>query len=340
MDSGALEEAIAFSIANETPSSRDLSETLLESNEPFNELIGPTKERGDVTGLIVRHGYIVAEWGDIDRVDMTFSVTKSFLSSVAGLAWDRGLIRDLNDPIKEYVPTDHYDSEHNSPITWDHMLRQTSEWEGALWGIEDWEDRPESDDPDAWRRRELKEPGGKWKYNDVRVNLLALSLLHVWRKPLPQVLKEGIMDPIGASNNWRWYGYDNSWLTLDGLRMQSVSGGGHWGGGMFISAADLARFGLLTLRRGNWKGRQLLSEDWVAMALTPTPLNAGYGFMNWFLNTDRRALPNSPETVFYHAGGGLNLVYVSPEHDLVVVVRWIRRGAQDEFFRQVLAAAQ
>ena len=78
MDSGALEEAIAFSIANETPSSRDLSETLLESNEPFNELIGPTKERGDVTGLIVRHGYIVAEWGDIDRVDMAFSVTKSF----------------------------------------------------------------------------------------------------------------------------------------------------------------------------------------------------------------------------------------------------------------------
>ena len=101
--------------------------------------------------------------------------------------------------------------------------------------------------------RTRNEPGSVYKYNDVRVNLLALAALHVWRRPLPQVLRELVMDPIGASNTWRWHGYENSWVNVDGVMVQSVSGGGHWGGGMFISARDQARFGLLTLRRGKWE---------------------------------------------------------------------------------------
>ncbi len=95
---------------------------------------------------------------------------------------------------------------------------------------------------DDWKNRKLYEPGEHYKYNDVRVNLLAYSLLHVWRKPLPVVLKEKIMDPIGASTTWRWYGYDNSFVNIDGIMMQSVSGGGHFGGGLFINTIDQARF--------------------------------------------------------------------------------------------------
>ena len=87
-------------------------------------------------------------------------------------------------------------------------------------------------------------PGTKYEYNDVRVNLLAYSLLHVWREPLPKIIKRYIMDPIGASTTWRWYGYKNSWVEIDGNRVQSVSGGGHSGGGVFISTEDHARFGL------------------------------------------------------------------------------------------------
>ena len=71
---------------------------------------------------------------------------------------------------------------------------------------------------------------------------------------------------------WRWFGYDNAWVVIDGAPVQSVTGGGHWGGGMFINAYDMARFGYLTLRRGKWGDRQLLSETWVSMALTPTGL--------------------------------------------------------------------
>jgi CubicO group peptidase (beta-lactamase class C family) len=177
-----------------------------------------------------------------------------------------------------------------------------------------------------------------YKYNDTRVNLLALASLHVWRRPLPQVLKEHVMDVIGASNTWRWYGYKDSWINMDGVMVQSVSGGGHFGGGMWISARDLARFGLMTLHRGKWKDRRILSEQWVRMALTPTPVQRTYGFMNWFLNTDRALWPSAPAASFAHIGAGRNMVYVDPERDLVVVLRWIEERATDEFLKRLFAA--
>ncbi len=270
---------------------------------------------------------------------MTFSVTKSFLSSTVGLAWDRALIADIDDRVRDYVPTEHFASAHNQTITWDHLLRQTSDWEGTLWGKPDWADRPPRTIPlTAHIARDRNPPGTVYKYNDVRVNVLALAALHVWRRPLPQVLREYVMDPIGASNTWRWHGYENSWVLIDGVMMQSVSGGGHWGGGMWISARDLARFGLLTLRRGRWEDRQILSEAWVRLALTPTEARPTYGFMNWFLNTERRPLPGAPASAFYHLGAGTNAVYVDPEHDLVIVARWIERSALDGLVQRVIAA--
>jgi CubicO group peptidase (beta-lactamase class C family) len=342
MDSARLAEAIAFAVANESGGSRDLAENhylTAFGREPHSEPIGPFAPRGDPTGIVVRHGYLVAEWGDPHRVDMTFSVTKSFLSTVVGLAVDRGLIAGVHDSVRPYVPTAHFTSLHNATITWDHLLRQTSDWEGTLWGKPDWADRPLSNQPMAeYVARPRHPPGSTYKYNDARVNVLALAALHVWRRPLPQVLRELVMDPIGASNTWRWEGYENSWVTLDGLRIQSVSGGGHWGGGMFISARDQARFGLLTLRRGQWGDRQVLSDAWIAQALTPTPAQPGYGFMNYFLNTGRRRLPSAPERAFVHLGAGTNMIYVDPEHDLVVVARWIDQRVMDEFVKRVLAA--
>ncbi len=341
MDPRLLEEAIAFAKASESKNPRDLAleHEVLFGREPHSEGIGPFKTRGDMTGVILRHGYIVAEWGEPQRVDMTFSMTKSFLSTTVGLAYDRGLIRDLNERVQTYVPTEEFASEHNRQITWDHLLRQTSDWEGTLWGKPDWADRPPSDVPLAqYINRRHNDPGTSYKYNDVRVNLLAFAALNVWRRPLPQVLREYVMDPIGASNTWRWYGYDNSWVNIDGQRMQSVSGGGHWGGGMFISARDQARFGLLTLRRGVWKDKRILSEAWVKLALTPTPVEPTYGFMNWFLNTDRKLTPSVPASTFCHLGSGTNLACQFPEYDLVVVARWIERGAMDEFLKRVVAA--
>ena len=343
MDAALLQEAVAFAQANETDAPRDLERNhyLSFGREPHGDAIGPFKMRGDMTGLVIRRGYLVAEWGEPDRVDMTFSVTKSFLSTVVGLAFDRGMIRRLDDSVHTYFPTDElWQTEHNRSITWDHLLRQTSDWEGTLWGKPDWADRPPRENLGAYVERARDPPGSTYKYNDVRVNLLALAALHVWRRPLPQVLREEVMDVIGASNKWRWHGYDNSWALIDGLNVQSVSGGGHWGGGMMLTAYDQARFGLLTLRRGKWKDRQILSEEWVRRALTPTPAQPTYGFMNWFLNTNRQMLPSAPATAFFHLGAGTNMVYVDPEHDLVVVARWITRPGMVGFIERVLAAVE
>jgi CubicO group peptidase (beta-lactamase class C family) len=340
-DKAKLDAAIAFAVASENPATKDLATDLATTfgREPFDTPIGPTKPRGALNGIIVRNGYIVAEWGETERVDMTFSVTKSFLSTVVGLAWQKGLIRDVNDRVQPYVPLlDHFDSEHNTKITWDHLLRQTSDWQGTLWGKPDWADRPEGQTPADWPKRKLSEPGTRYKYNDVRVNLLALAALHVIRRPLPQVLREEIMEPIGASSTWRWHGYDNSWVEIDGQKMQSMTGGGHWGGGMFISARDMARFGYLFLRNGKWKDRELVSPKWMAMARTPGPANATYGYMNWFLNTDRKPLSNAPATAVTFQGNGSNIIYIDWDNDLVVVVRWIQGRQMNEFIGQVLAA--
>jgi CubicO group peptidase (beta-lactamase class C family) len=146
------------------------------------------------------------------------------------------------------------------------------------------------------------------------------------------------MDPIGASNTWRWHGYENSWIDLDGVKVQSMSGGAHWGGGMWITAHDQARFGLLTLRHGRWKDRAILSEKWIRLATTPTEPQPGYGFMNYFLNTGRKLFKSAPETAFAHQGAGANIIYVDPDNDLVAVVRWIEGSAADGFISRVLEA--
>jgi len=297
-------------------------------------ILGPTKTHGPVSGIVLRHGYLVDEWGEPECVDMTFSITKSFLSTVAGLAWDRGLIRDVHDRVKDYVDDGGFDSPHNAQITWDHFLRQTNEWDGTLW------DKPYAAGNTDDELRQPATPGTHYEYNDVRVNRFSLSLLHLWKRPLPEVLKELVMDPINASDSWQWHGYRNSWVTIDGTRMQSVSGGGHWGGGMWITTRDLARFGYLTLRRGRWRDQQILSERWIEMATTPTTVRPTYGFMNYFLNTRQELFPSAPANHYYHAGAGANRIWVAPELDMVVVLRWVAPEYFDGFVKRVLAAIQ
>ncbi len=335
LNAALVDEAVRIAVAAESQTPRDLAlaGTASYGREPFDTPVGPIAPRGPASGLVVKNGFIVAEWGEPARVDMTFSVTKTFLTTTVGLAWQKGLIRDLNDRVRDYMPggagggadvaAHLFDAEHNQNITWDHLLRQTSDWQGTLWGKPDWADRPEGQRPADWPNRPLRDPGTHFKYNDVRVNVLALAALQVLRKPLPEVLREELMDPIGASNTWRWHGYENSWVDLDGRRVQSVSGGGHWGGGMFINTYDMARFGYLFLRNGKWKDRQLVSEKWIAMARTPGPANATYGFANWYLNTKRGPLPAAPASAVYFVGNGNNFIYIDWENDLMAVTRWV-----------------
>ncbi len=324
-DPAALESAIDFARESAVTEPASLYQAIVESfapREPDFRVLGPTKPRAGDSGLILRDGRIVAEWGDVHRVDMTFSVVKSYLATVAGIALRDEVIESIDDRAGETVRDGKFDDPHNAAITWRHLLNQTSDWSGTLWGVPDWADRPEGDDPSAWPDRELHEPGTHFKYNDVRINLLAYSLLQVLREPLPAVLKREIMEPIGASPTWRWHGYENSWVELDGRRLQSVSGGGHFGGGLFISTRDHARFGLLMERRGVWGAKRLLPDGWFDAIREPTPARTDYGLL-WWLNTDRERIPAAPESAYWAAGFGGNYVYVDECNDLVVVLRWI-----------------
>jgi CubicO group peptidase (beta-lactamase class C family) len=264
---------------------------------------------------------------------MTFSIAKSYLAILAGVAIDGGLIRSIDERVADTVSDGGFDDPHNAAITWRHMLEQTSEWHGVLFDRPDsvdWNRQvgPTTDNRNKGDERTLQRPGEHYEYNDVRVNRLALSLLRVFKRPLPEVLRESIMDPLGASNTWQWNGYENSWVDVDGRRLQSVTGGGHWGGGIVISAEDHARVGELILRRGRMRGRQLLSEAWVKTMLTPSRANRQYGLL-WWLNTDAALYPSAPDTSVFALGGGQHAIWVDEPRDLVVVIRWLHKPDTD-----------
>lgn len=342
MNAALLDSAVSFALHNDSKTNYNLSIANYEAyrGEPNYKIAGPMKDRGKPAGVIIRNGYIVAQWGDINRVDMTFSATKSYLSTMAGLAIDNRLIKNVDTPVNEYVTDNTFEGEHNAKITWRHLLTQSSDWSGCLFDVCDWADRPVPKDGgiDQWKNRTLFEPGTHFKYNDVRVNLLAYSLLQVWRKPLPMVLKEKIMDPIGASTTWRWYGYENSFVNIDGIMMQSVSGGGHFGGGLFINTLDHARYGLLFLRKGKWKNQQLISENWIKAIQQPSAANKSYGFL-WWLNADKQYKDVS-QNIYLAEGFGGNFIVVDNEHDIVMVARWLEPSKINEFMKLVIASVE
>ena len=343
-DPAGLEEAVRFAAAHEIGWPRDLRahiEAGFFEPPPHNEILGPIRGRGAPNGLILRGGRVVARWGDTRQVDFTFSVAKSYLSLLTGLAVADGLIAELDEPVARTVDDGGFDGPHNGAVTWRHLLQQTSEWEGTLFGKSDVIDRNRNLAVEGKGRkgdaRPLQVPGTHWEYNDVRVNRLALALLRRFLRPLPEVFRERIMQPIGASNDWAWHGYRTSQVEIGGRMVESVSGGSHWGGGVEIHAEDQARIGLLMLNRGVWGGRRLLPEDWIEATLTPCALNPNYGLL-WWLNTGRKRYPSAPAESFFAMGAGGNVTWVEPRSGIVAVMRWMERDATDPFFRLVLAS--
>lgn len=204
-----------------------------------------------------------------------------------------------------------------------------------MWGAPDWADRPEGDDPAAWPRCERHQPGTRFKYDDVRISVLAYSLLQVLREPLPVVLKRDIIDPIDAAPTWRVHGYENSWVELGGRRLQSATGSGQFDGGLFISTRDHARFGLLMGRRGVWSDRRLLPDDWFEVIQRPVPVRTDYGLL-WWPNAGRERIPSAPASAYRAAAFGSIQVYIDECNDLVVVLRWI--AALEDVVERVVGA--
>ncbi len=333
LDAAKLREAIEYAQAN--GSNWDFEKDQVRT---FGTPLGPLpKQRAATNGILLRHGYIAAEFGDIEANDPVYSVAKSFLSTICSLAVERGLIKNINDPVAKYIHDGGYDSPHNSKITWKEHLQQTSEWEGMLWGKN--ADFVGVEQFGAGQRppRAIQEPGSFYEYNDVRINRFSLSLLRLFGESLPEVLKTSIMDPIGASQKWRWVPYNNSTVEINGHQIGSVSGGTRWGGGLWIDSGDLARFGLLILNHGQWGARQLVSAKWLNDAVTPSEHGPDYGYL-WWLNTHKKQWPSGPATSFAAIGNGSNTIWIDPEHDIVFVWHWYQGRAMEGMVQRIVAS--
>jgi len=307
---------------------------------PHNRLLGPVFPRGGPCGLIMQDGRVLVQWGDIDRADMTFSVTKTYLALTAGVAFDQGLIHDLNEPIYIRLPGIGFESRHNRQINWKHMLQFTSEWEGSCFNVPEQIDRYRmvgvQENAEGGRKgdpRPLKLPGSYWEYNDVRINQFSYALMHLFKRPLPDVFREHILQPLGCSTSSQWHGYESSWIELDGRQLQSVPGGGHWGGGMVISARDQALIAQLMLNKGFHKV-QLVSKKWIAMMLTPCSIASFYGFFTW-LNTNHAISKAASEQSYFAIGIGGQLIWHDPVERLVAVIRWADSERFEDYIRLV-----
>ena len=343
---GPFDEAIAFAQAHEIPWPRDPAADPArwgvhhDDPKPFNRLRGPVHPRGGVSGVVRVRGEERAAWGEPDRADQTFSVAKTFLALLAGIAHARGLL-DPAERVSDRLPGIGFDAEHNRAITWEHLLTQTSEWQGECLGMPDWveHNRRVSHDPKppAGRKgepRALLPPGTHWEYNDVRINQFSLALLHLFARPLPEVFVESVLEPIGGGRDFRWEGYDDAWVEIGGRRMQSVPGGTHWGAGVSVSARDQARIGQLLLDGGMHEGRQVLSREWVERMHQPCAVAPFYGWLTW-LNADGRLFADASRASFFMFGAGGHTVWIDPDHDAVVVARWLDGAHSAEFVSRI-----
>ena len=345
-----FQEAIAWAQAHESPWPRDPDDPSGTwgvhgaDPAPYNRLLGPVHARGPASGVVWQDGQVLAQWGDPWRVDLTFSVAKTYLALLAGVAHDRGLLPDVHEPVIRRVPGIGFEGGHNAAITWHQLLQQTSEWEGSVFGLPEQVDRWRAVQyqpvPPAGRKgdaRPLQAPGSYWEYNDVRINQLSLALLHLFGRPLPEVFAEAIMRPIGASDRWRWEGYRHAWVTVRGRRMISVPGGTHWGGGISIDSLDQARVGALLLEGGIAGGRRVLSSDWIARMREACPIAPFYGYLIW-LNRDGVIFPSATHDSFFAVGAGSSITWVDPQRRAVTVARWIDGAQADGLFARVGAA--
>ena len=349
MQNPALEQAVQFAKDHESTWDRDCASSNWGVHHgdpaPYNKLYGPVHSRGPNAGTILLGGKTLTSWGEPKRADLTFSVAKTCLALLAGVAFDRGLIKDLNEPIGRQLKGIGFDQGNNALVTWEQMLQQTSEWEGTLFGLPDQVDRyravtfakaPDGVKGDA---RPLQPAGTYWEYNDVRINQLSLALLHVFQRPLPEVFREAITRPVGATENWNWVGYDDAWVEVAGKRVQSVPGGTHWGGGMSISSEDQALIGQMMLDQGMANGKRVLSAEWIKRMQVPCTLAPFYGYLVW-LNDQQKVFPSVPASSYFAVGAGSSFTWIEPEMGMVVIIRWLNSAHADAVFGKIYQAVK
>ena len=309
-----------------TPEKVDIKSEIL--NEAVNFLDHNSGRSSIHELMIIRHGRLIHKGDGIDKVHAIWSCTKSFVSTILGLLVDDNKT-ELSTLAKDILPDM---AESYSHVTLLNFASMTSGYtaEGDTANPEG-ETHGHSLTPYSPNTVPLFEPGTKFAYWDAAENQLANILTHIAEEPLDVVFKNRIADPIGMNEN-KWYWGDFG--KVDDLKV--VGGAGNLDHGIYISANEFARFGLLFLNEGNWNGNQLISRDWVKQATKVqapptlelgTPLSEIYGMgvygLNWWVNGVRpngiRLWPKAPANTYSASGHNNNKLFIIPEWDMVIV---------------------
>jgi CubicO group peptidase (beta-lactamase class C family) len=269
----------------------------------------------DTLAFVLVHGdRVVREryFGGATRESMltSFSVAKSFVSTLVGIAIDEGLIGSVEDRITEYLPELAARDPRFRKITLRHLLTMSSGIryrEGGFPSL--------GDDTYTYYGVDLRDvaldrvqidgpPGIAWQYNNYHPLLLGLVLERATGTSVSDFMATRLWQPLGAEADATW--------NLDSKR----SGFEKMESGLNARAVDYARFGLLLLHNGEWNGRQIVSRDWVRAATragtTPDPAYyQGYGYF-WWLDVERPGR-------FYALGKYGQYIYVAPDADAVIV---------------------
>jgi CubicO group peptidase (beta-lactamase class C family) len=321
-----------------SPESQGLSAARLDAAADYlRENSGPD---GVDQLVIVRNGYLVWKGPQIDKMHGVWSATKSFTSTVLGLLIDDGKAT-LDTLARDHVPAM---AAAYPKVTLRHFTTMTSGY------------RARNDEPRGSYRhgpsptpfdpcdKPLFAPGSQYAYWDSAMNQFGNVLTRIAGEPVEDLLRRRIAEPIGMDPaQWDWGDFG----TIDGITVNGGSGNSNKH--MFISARQMARFGHLFLNRGNWDGRQLLSERWVEeatkshvpamLAVWPDSGADGrgtYGF-NWWTNgpkpNGQRKWPGAPAGTYAASGYNNNDMFVIPEWNMVIV-----RLGLDESQRQITDA--
>jgi CubicO group peptidase (beta-lactamase class C family) len=283
--------------------------------------------------VIIRHGYLVAEWFGVPTMPHTTFDVWSCTKSATGVAF--GLLLDdsrhhklphdaqisLDTPVYDFVPEGRPLSDpEKQQIKLSNTLTMTSGIPGESRGVIGLAVAPGrgeyelalGKEPNRFGISAAKltgEPGTVWDYSDAAFAHLSLFFAHATGQEIAEYMKERVFDPIGIE--------DVSW--------DRQGGSGHIGphtnahSGLHLSARDFARFGYLLAHDGQWRDKQIVPQWWIQLATRSSQqLNPSYGYTFW-VNTDGVLWPTAPRDAFAFRGYGANRCYVVPSLDLVVV---------------------
>jgi len=274
--------------------------------------------------VVVRDGKLAGEWyfrgtGPNTAQDV-FSVTKSVTGTLVGIAQDDGDLR-IGERAAKWIPQ--WRGTQSAAVTVRNLLSMDS---GREWSaLTDYLRLLPAPDRTAFAigLGQDAAPGDVWAYNNAAVQTLDPVLANATGEDASTFAERRLFGPLGMTHTS--LGTDRA-------------GNPQLFEGMQSTCRDLARFGLLILNKGNWDGKRLISQQCLQEATTSSAHGPDYGYL-WWLNTQQKQWPSGPASSFAAVGNGGNIIWIDPEHDVVLVWHWHEPGkAVDEMIRRIVAS--